>query len=61
METGSVLDVGIYAINLVTMIYGEKPEKIYAQGLLTSNGCDELAAITLLYSGILVLSKTGNS
>ena len=51
METGSVLDVGVYAINLVTMIYGEKPEKIYAQGLLTSNGCDELAAITLSYSG----------
>ena len=32
---GSVLDIGVYPISLVTMIFGgEHPEKIYAQGTL---------------------------
>lgn len=49
---GSVLDVGVYTISFATMIFGgERPEKIYAQGSLLSTGVDDLAVITLTYSG----------
>ena len=49
---GSVLDIGVYPISFVTMLFGgERPEKIYAQGTLVSTGVDDLAVITLTYSG----------
>ena len=49
---GGVLDIGVYPISLTTMIFGgERPEKIYAQGTLLSTGVDDLAVITLTYSG----------
>ena len=49
---GSVLDIGVYTISFATMIFGgERPEKIYAQGSLLSTGVDDLAVITLTYSG----------
>ena len=49
---GSVLDVGVYTISLSTMIFrGERPEKVYAQGTLLPTGVDDLAVITLTYSG----------
>ena len=46
---GAVLDIGIYPINFATMIFGEKPESVHADGWLTSTGVDEFAAITLKY------------
>ena len=49
---GSVLDVGIYTISFATMIFGgEKPKNIYAQGSLLETGVDDLAVMTLTYSG----------
>ena len=44
---GATLDTGIYPINFATMIFGEKPESVHAQGWLASTGIDEFAAITL--------------
>lgn len=35
---GSVLDVGVYPISFATMVFGEKPESIYATGWLTATG-----------------------
>ena len=43
----SLFFVGVYPINLATMIFGEKPESVHAEGWLTSTGVDEFAAITL--------------
>ncbi len=49
---GAVLDVGVYTISLATMIFeGERPNKIYAQGTLLPTGVDDLAVITLTYTG----------
>ena len=48
---GAVLDVGVYTINLATMLFGgRRPVKIYAQGHTLPSGVDDLAAITLTYS-----------
>ena len=44
---GAMLDVGIHPIALATMIFGEKPESVHADGWLTSTGPGEFAAITL--------------
>ena len=46
---GATLDIGIYPIDFATMIFGEKPESVHAEGWLTSTGVDEFAAITLKY------------
>ena len=35
---GSVLDVGVYPISFATMVFGEKPENVYATGWLTATG-----------------------
>ena len=52
LRGGSVLDIGVYPIRLATMIFGgERPDKIYGQGHLLSIGVDDLAVITLTYSG----------
>ena len=43
----SLFFVGVYPIDFATMIFGEKPESVYAQGRLASTGVDDFAAITL--------------
>ena len=56
---GAILDVGVYTINLATMLFeGERPVKVYAQGSTLSTGVDDLAVITLTYAngGIAQLS-----
>ena len=35
---GAVLDVGVYPISLATMVFGERPNPVYATGWLTSTG-----------------------
>lgn len=48
---GAILDVGVYTINLATMLFGgRRPVKIYAQGHTLPNGVDDLATMTLTYS-----------
>lgn len=46
---GCVLDVGVYVINLATMVFGEKPEAVQSSGWLMPTGADAFAAITLKY------------
>ena len=56
---GAVLDVGVYVINLATMVFGgDRPESIYASGWLTDTGVDDFAAVTLKYSGERVAQLT---
>lgn len=43
----SLFFLGVYPINLATMIFGGKPESVHARGWLTSTGVDEFAAVTL--------------
>ena len=45
--SGGVLDVGVYPINLATMIFGEKPEAVQSSGWLMPTGADGFGAITL--------------
>ena len=52
LGAGSVLDVGVYAINVASMVFGgEKPIEIHARGETTPKGIDQLVAMTLVYSG----------
>ena len=46
---GAILDIGVYVINFATMIFGEMPEMVQANGWLMSSGVDEFAAIILKY------------
>ena len=56
---GSVLDVGVYAISLATMLFGgSKPIKVHAEGTLLDTGVDDLAVITLTYAGGRIASLT---
>uniref|UniRef100_A0A1X7UZZ8 Trans-1,2-dihydrobenzene-1,2-diol dehydrogenase n=1 Tax=Amphimedon queenslandica TaxID=400682 RepID=A0A1X7UZZ8_AMPQE len=49
---GATLDIGVYAINFTSMVFGgEKPEKIHAEGTLSDEGTDNLAAVTITYPG----------
>ena len=43
---GAILDIGVYTINLATMIFGEEPETIQSSGWLMPSGADEFAAMT---------------
>ena len=45
---GGVLDIGIYGLQFVTMVLGNKePKKIQVVGALNKNGVDEYANINL--------------
>ena len=43
----SLFFIGVYPIDFATMIFGEQPESVHAQGWLASTGVDNFAAITL--------------
>ncbi|GFS48749.1 trans-1,2-dihydrobenzene-1,2-diol dehydrogenase [Trichonephila inaurata madagascariensis] len=58
---GTILDLGIYTINAVTMIYGgEKPKKIAAIGHLNEDGVDITMSSSLLYSNNRTAHVTTN-
>ncbi|XP_013392854.1 trans-1,2-dihydrobenzene-1,2-diol dehydrogenase [Lingula anatina] len=46
----TLLDIGIYPIQLACMVLGGKPSKIVASGHLYPNGVDKTMSIALLYS-----------
>ncbi|XP_023241947.1 trans-1,2-dihydrobenzene-1,2-diol dehydrogenase-like [Centruroides sculpturatus] len=47
---GTILDLGIYTVNAISMVYeGLKPKKIAAVGHLNSDGVDENMAASLIY------------
>ncbi|XP_050519795.1 trans-1,2-dihydrobenzene-1,2-diol dehydrogenase-like [Daktulosphaira vitifoliae] len=48
---GSILDLGVYPLHLVNMIYGpEKPISIFSEGILNQYGIDEAVIAILRYS-----------
>lgn len=48
---GGLLDIGIYPLAFVTMVFGGQPEKVTAVGKLSDGGVDVYGTITLEYSG----------
>ncbi len=44
---GSLLDVGVYPLQFVTMLFRERPESIHTTGWLMETGVDETAFLTL--------------
>lgn len=49
---GTTLDMGIYCIQLASLVYGgEKPLKVLAGGHLNEYGIDESVSFTFVYSG----------
>ena len=47
---GALLDVGAYAVQLVSMVYGKQPSEIVSQFTLGSTGVDELSVSVFKYS-----------
>ena len=47
---GALLDVGVYCVQLASMVYGKQPNEILSQGTLGSTGVDELSATIFKYS-----------
>ncbi|KAF1332927.1 Dimeric dihydrodiol dehydrogenase, partial [Globisporangium splendens] len=48
---GGLLDIGIYPLAFVTMIFGGEPQKISAVGKLSDGGVDIYSSVTLEFSG----------
>ncbi|MDE2858006.1 MAG: Gfo/Idh/MocA family oxidoreductase [Chloroflexota bacterium] len=47
---GALLDVGVYCVQLASMVFGKQPSEILSQGTLGSTGVDELSATIFKYS-----------
>lgn len=47
---GALLDVGVYCVQLASMVYGKQPSEILSQVALGSTGVDELSATIFKYS-----------
>ncbi|GLD92260.1 hypothetical protein PINS_up000793 [Pythium insidiosum] len=48
---GGLLDIGIYPLAFVTMVFGGEPERVTATGKISDGGVDVYGAVTLEYSG----------
>ncbi|KAJ7373097.1 hypothetical protein OS493_014245 [Desmophyllum pertusum] len=56
---GALLDIGLYCLNIVDMIFGgEEPLSISAFGQKTSAGLDSTLTVTMLYQGNKTASLT---
>ncbi len=47
---GALLDVGVYCLQLASMVYGKQPSEILSLGTLGTTGVDELSATIFKYS-----------
>ncbi len=47
---GALLDVGVYIVQLASMVFGKQPSEIVSQVALGSSGVDELSATVFKYS-----------
>jgi len=47
---GSILDLGVYTVQLAQLVYGGEEPTVKASGHLGQEGCDESASISLTYS-----------
>lgn len=59
---GTLLDLGVYALNFAAMIFGKDVEKVQSSCTLTDTGVDSSESITLTYSDgkMAVLNATMN-
>jgi predicted dehydrogenase len=48
---GTLLDIGVYPIQLAFMVYGEKPQELISTAYIGQTGVDERTAIIFRYSG----------
>jgi len=48
---GTLLDIGIYPIQLAFMVYGEKPQELISSAYLGETGVDERTSMIFRYSG----------
>ena len=48
---GTLLDIGIYPIQLAFMVYGEKPQELISTAYMGQTGVDERTAIIFRYGG----------
>ena len=56
---GCLLDVGIYCLNIVDMMFGgEEPLSITAVGQKAATGVDSTVVVTMLYKGNKTASLT---
>ena len=56
---GALLDLGVYCLNIVDIIFGgEEPLSISAVGQITSTGVDSTVTVTMLYKGNKTASLT---
>ena len=47
---GSILDLGIYTVQLAQLIFGGEMPQVLSAGHLGPEGCDENSSMTLIYS-----------
>lgn len=47
---GALMDLGVYALNFASMIFGDDIQRISASSTLTQTGVDESDSITLVYN-----------
>ncbi|CAG0898236.1 unnamed protein product [Cyprideis torosa] len=47
----AVLDIGVYCVNVATMVLGSKPKDIIAQGIVNDEGVDIAVSTILVYDG----------
>ena len=47
---GSILNLGVYTVQLAQLVYGGEEPTVTASGHLGQEGCDESASISLTYS-----------
>ena len=55
---GALLDVGVYCLYLISMVYGRQPVDIVSQCTLGSTGVDELSAAVFKYSDYEMAAMT---
>lgn len=48
---GALLDVGVYALNFASMVFGNQIEKMVSTAIMTDTGVDAQNSITLIYPG----------
>ena len=48
---GALLDVGVYAMNFASMVFGNQVEKMVSTAVMTDTGVDAQNSITLIYPG----------
>lgn len=48
---GSILDLGVYTVQLAQLVFGGEEPRVVATGHLGQEGCDESASLSLTYPG----------